>query len=249
MVVWALAALTGCSIFSSSAPPPKRVVVEKPRRMIKPKLQTIAYTIQVGAFATERNAAAYAQRLHTLGLEAYHFIDSDGLHKVRFERFATREAAFMRAESLRAEGVIEVFYIARAMAYDDLERATTQLRADLLKTANRFIGTQYRWGGTSVDTGLDCSGLTQTVYRLNGLELPRSARDQYQEGEQVLRDELAQGDLLFFDTNRRGEVSHVGIYCGNDTFIHAPGRGKRIQAASLSETYYRRRYLGARRYF
>lgn len=210
---------------------------------------TIAFTIQVGAFATERNAARYAAHLQRQGLEAYHFIDTDALHKVRFERFSSKEAARERAEMLRARGAIEVFYIVRAMVYDDLDSSTAQLRADLLKTAHRFIGTRYQWGGTSPETGMDCSGLTQTVYRLNGLDLPRSARQQYQKGQQVAQKELAQGDLLFFDTERRGYVSHVAIYRGDNTFIHAPGRGKRIQVASLSEGYFKQRYLGARRYF
>ena len=250
VTAWIVTVFAGCAFFASTAPPPaKPAAVEKPRRPIKHRLETIAFTIQVGAFATERNAARYARRLQQQGLDSYHFIDTDGLHKVRFERFSSKEAARDRAETLRARGVIEVFYIARAMVYDDLDSATTQLRADLLKTAHRFIGTRYQWGGTSAETGLDCSGLTQTVYRLNGLDLPRSARQQYQEGDQVAQAELAQGDLLFFDTNRRGDVSHVGIYRGDNTFIHAPGRGKRIQVASLSETYFRQRYLGARRYF
>ena len=88
-----------------------------------------------------------------------------------------------------------------------------------------------------------------TVYRLNGLELERNSRAQFQAGSQVLRDELQAGDLVFFATGRSGRVSHVGIYSGRNTFVHAPGQGKEIRIASLSDGYFKTRYVGARRYF
>jgi cell wall-associated NlpC family hydrolase len=88
-----------------------------------------------------------------------------------------------------------------------------------------------------------------TVYRLNGLELPRRAIAQYRTGEPVARQSLREGDLVFFATGRRGQVSHVGIYAGQGKFIHAPGRGKSIRTASLDNGYFRSRYKGARRYF
>ena len=88
-----------------------------------------------------------------------------------------------------------------------------------------------------------------TVYRLNGLELPRSARAQFGAGTPVSRSAARQGDLVFFATGRGGRVSHVGIYTGGGEFIHAPGRGKTIRTASLDSAYFRARYKGARRYF
>ncbi|MGD8242043.1 MAG: NlpC/P60 family protein [Desulfobacterales bacterium] len=209
-------------------------------------LPTIHYTIQVGAFSTVERAARYADRLAAAGLDAYHFIDRDGLSKVRFERFATKAGARRRAALLRARGVIEDFYIVHPGAAAGRRQA---LPDKLVRTANRFIGAPYRWGGTSARSGFDCSGLTMTVYRLNGLELPRSARAQFDAGTPVSPNAVRQGDLVFFATGRSGRVSHVGIFTGGGEFIHAPGRGKTIRIASLGSDYFRSRYKGARRYF
>ena len=87
-----------------------------------------------------------------------------------------------------------------------------------------------------------------TVYRLNGLELPRNSRAQFQAGHPISRDDLQPGDLVFFATGSRSRVSHVGLYSGSGEFIHAPGKGKTIRSASLSNNYFKSRYAGARRY-
>jgi cell wall-associated NlpC family hydrolase len=87
------------------------------------------------------------------------------------------------------------------------------------------------------------------VYQLNGLELPRTSRDQWLAGRPVDRDEMSRGDLVFFATRGGRSISHVGIYLGADRFLHAPGRGSTIQTASLSSDYYKERYVGARSYF
>jgi len=87
-----------------------------------------------------------------------------------------------------------------------------------------------------------------TVYRLNGLNLPRSSRQQWKAGKPVLRGQLSKGDLVFFATSGWKKVSHVGIYKGNNKFIHASGSGNKIRTDSLSGKYYKRRYVGARTY-
>jgi cell wall-associated NlpC family hydrolase len=116
----------------------------------------------------------------------------------------------------------------------------------IVRTASRFRGVRYRWGGSS-RSGFDCSGFTRFVYRHQaGVELPHSASAQFRRGVPVPRDQLQPGDLVFFQTYRRG-ASHVGIYIGNGKFIHASSAGRRVQVDSLDEGYYRRRYLGARR--
>ncbi len=213
------------------------------------RLPGILFTIQVGAFSSTERAARFAAGLISQGLDAYYFIDTDRLFKVRFERYQTREAARARAVALKAGGVIDDFFIVQPVpgAYRiDPENA---LRDSIVSTARRFIGTSYRWGGESAQRGFDCSGLTMTVYRLNGLELPRNSRSQFDAGEPTPRDALKPGDLVFFATGRKGRVSHVGVYSGRGQFIHAPGEGRRIQAASLDSRYFRKRYMGARRYF
>jgi cell wall-associated NlpC family hydrolase len=114
----------------------------------------------------------------------------------------------------------------------------------VLQSAAEFLGRPYRFG--SEGKAFDCSGFVQTVFAKIGIELPRSAREQFSQGERVGRDELEPGDLVFFHTYRR-TASHVGIYVGDDKFVHAATRGGQVQVDSLSDAYYARRYLGARR--
>ena len=211
-------------------------------------LPVIAFTIQVGAFSTVERASDYADRLAAFGLDTYYFIDTDGLCKVRFDRFETKAQARRRAEALRQGGIIDDFYIVQPRPPGQRRDERERLKESLVQTARRFIGTPYRWGGASARLGFDCSGLTMTVYRLNGLELPRNSRSQFQAGRPVPRDALEKGDLVFFATGKRNRVSHVGIYSGRGTFIHAPGTGKTIRTASLSSRYFQDRYAGARRY-
>jgi len=87
-----------------------------------------------------------------------------------------------------------------------------------------------------------------TVYHLNGLDLPRSSKEQFRVGVPVSRGRLLRGDLVFFSTSGGATISHVGIYAGKNRFIHAPGRGKQIRIESLSKRYYKSRYAGARTY-
>lgn len=109
------------------------------------------------------------------------------------------------------------------------------------------LGTPYRVGGLSPHTGFDCSGLVAYVYREGaGLALPRNTLDLSLLGQPVERAALRPGDLVFYNTQRR-EYSHVGIYLGEDRFIHAPTSGGEVRVESLRADYWVRRYNGARR--
>jgi cell wall-associated NlpC family hydrolase len=184
-------------------------------------------------------------------LDAYYFIDDDGFNKVRFGRHRDKASARQRALELQAQGIVDSFYIVAPGETTRRHKRDPQatLRDGLVRTAKRYIGTPYRWGGESARTGFDCSGLTMTVYRLNGLNLPRSSRAQFDAGTPISRRALQKGDLVFFYTGRKGRVSHVGIYTGGGNFIHAPKRGKSIRISAMSSDYYRKRFMGARRYF
>ncbi len=116
------------------------------------------------------------------------------------------------------------------------------------RTAERFVGIPYRWGGDTVVDGMDCSGFVRAVYNLCGVNIPRTSREQYQTGEPVGRDELRDGDLVFFGDSA-DSIHHVGIYVGNGRFVHAPKRGDDIKISSLAEAYYAREFVGAKRYF
>lgn len=110
-----------------------------------------------------------------------------------------------------------------------------------------YLGTPYRFGGLSPRTGFDCSGLVAYVYREGaGLALPRNTFDLSRLGEPVERGALRPGDLVFYNTQRR-DYSHVGIYLGEDRFVHAPTSGGEVRVENLRADYWVRRYNGARR--
>ena len=113
------------------------------------------------------------------------------------------------------------------------------------KTAYSFLGARYRFGGNS-RTALDCSSFTQQVFREQKVSLPRTAREQFYVGNEVMRGDLQKGDLVFFQTYARFP-SHVGIYLGNRKMIHASSRDRRVVISSMDTPYYTSRFLGARR--
>ena len=232
--------LTVCYLFGCSHTPATPSV--KPASPVP--LPSIHYTIQVGAFSNMDNAVRFTEKLRKQDVNAYHFLHSSGLYKVRFGNFSSRKAAVDRAKALYSAGIIRNFYIVAPRNY-----STAHLRDKILRTADSFIGVPYRWGGESVEEGFDCSGFTMTVYRLNGLDLPRSSRSQWNAGMPVERAMLQKGNLVFFHTSGRGKISHVGIYVGNGQFIHAPGKGKKVRRSSLNNRYYKTRYAGAKTYF
>jgi cell wall-associated NlpC family hydrolase len=117
---------------------------------------------------------------------------------------------------------------------------------DVREVSQRYLGVTYRYGGTNPSAGLDCSGFVQIVFAELGLKLPRTSALQFQAGIAVDRENLTEGDLVFFDTLGRG-VSHVGIYLGDDQFIHAASNPGKVTISSLSEKYWQPKYLGARR--
>lgn len=116
-----------------------------------------------------------------------------------------------------------------------------KVRLKVLRTARSMIGTPYRYGG-SAPGGFDCSGLVFYSYKKAGVTIPRTSQDQYRKVKRVANDKLLPGDLLFFQTRGRG-VSHVGIYQGGNTFIHAPVPGKRVSRDSVNNPYWKKHFI------
>ena len=117
----------------------------------------------------------------------------------------------------------------------------------LISDALGLVGIRYRRGGKDAETGFDCSGFVGYLFRERlGLDLPRTSRDISRAGEPVEKSELEPGDLVFFNTMRRA-FSHVGIYLGNNQFVHSPRSGYAVRVEDMSERYWAKRYNGARR--
>jgi len=116
-------------------------------------------------------------------------------------------------------------------------------------SAHKFLGHRYVWGAVGPNT-FDCSGFTSYVYRKQGISIPRTAFEHFRSGSKVDKNELKSGDLVFFDTAKKmtGKVNHVGMYIGNNQFIHASSAKHKVVIGILASGFYNNRFMGARRY-
>ena len=118
---------------------------------------------------------------------------------------------------------------------------------DLLMQAMSLIGVAYRFGGTSPETGLDCSGFIQYIFRKSlRVNLPRTSAEMARMGRMIEPEELVPGDLVFYNT-RGFQYSHVGLYLGGNKFIHSPRTGKSVEIVNMGSSYWKTRFNGARR--
>lgn len=229
-----------------------------------PGISRIGYSIQVGAFSEVRNAERLTAKLQEKGIEAFYFKRDNGLYAVRFGDFSLRNEARKAAHKLVSEQIIDTYFIAppQKKAIEALPRQTggekieplpkTERTDDMgfiaARTAERFVGIPYRWGGNTVVDGMDCSGFARAVYNLCGVNIPRTSAEQFRIGRKIDRDELADGDLVFFGDSEH-QITHVGIYVGESRFVHAPKRGEDIKISLLAGNGFAKKFMGGRRYF
>lgn len=231
------------------------------------------YAIQFGAFSDIGNAERLVRRLNERKIDAFYFRKENGLYAVRFGDYPTREEAVQVADRLVRERLITSYFIDNPKRIRGLtpvvpeirkapppqivspgSTATSPSRGDrgmgeiAARTAERFVGIPYRWGGDTVVDGMDCSGFVRAVFSLCGVTIPRTSAEQFRTGREVDRDDLQDGDLLFFGSSP-SKVNHVGIYVGKGKFVHAPRRGEEIRISEIDDEYFARRFVGARRYF
>jgi cell wall-associated NlpC family hydrolase len=151
-----------------------------------------------------------------------------------FDRFIADKGLMTRLE--------DVSHKVADRAHNVADRAS-----NLVLNAMGFLGVPYKRGGNSADTGFDCSGFVRAMYEQTvGLLLPRRADQQAAATQIIDKKELQPGDLVFFNTMRRS-FSHVGIYVGDNKFIHAPRSGAEIRVEDMGVAYWARRFNGARR--
>lgn len=133
------------------------------------------------------------------------------------------------------------------LAFPAFAQEAEQHRLSLIERATSWIGVSYRFGGTSEAKGFDCAGFVRRVFSTIGIELPRSAATQFHEGCVVALDELQPGDLVFFKNTYKRGISHVGIYLGENRFIHAASRRKSVVVDRLDAPYFMSHFAGGRR--
>lgn len=137
------------------------------------------------------------------------------------------------------------FYLIGGEKETNTKKITLYDREGIVEISKRYIGFPYKSGGNTPE-GFDCSGFTQYVYKKAGYSLPRTTVDQYNLLEPVKIPK--KGDLVFFSIYNN-KVSHVGIYIGDFQFIHSPRTGKKVEIADLRNSYWKKHYIGARKFF
>lgn len=163
----------------------------------------------------------------------------------------------MQKKNVLGAAVIACAFMVKAALADEPAAPPVEVRTDapretsriqkLISDALDLVGIRYRRGGTDADTGFDCSGFVGYLFRERlGLALPRTSRDISRTGEPVEKSELEPGDLVFFNTMRRA-FSHVGIYLGDNQFVHSPRSGYAVRVEDMTDRYWAKRYNGARR--
>jgi cell wall-associated NlpC family hydrolase len=198
--------------------------------LVTAPISQAATLLKVGSSGS--SVQALQTDLKTLG---YNPGPIDGIYGIKTKAAVT---AFQQNAKLQADGIYG------PLTQQALTR--TLKTPKILSTAQIYLGTPYLWGG-STPSGFDCSGFTQFVFAKNGINLPRISRDQYNVGTPVAFNDLQPGDLVFFSFTSNGQVSHVGIYLGDNQFISAT-TSKGVIISSFSP-YWKNAYVGAKRVY
>ncbi|GAB6153385.1 NlpC/P60 family protein [Desulfosporosinus burensis] len=151
---------------------------------------------------------------------------------------------FQKDNGLTVDGLVGPM-TAKSLNTVFLEKQRQKKISDILSTSKQYLGVKYQWGGSTPQTGFDCSGFVSYVFSQNGITLPRISRDQYTVGSGVAFENLQPGDLVFFSFAGNGVVDHDGIYLGGGQFINASSsKGVTVYAIG---PYWKSVYVGARR--
>jgi cell wall-associated NlpC family hydrolase len=249
----ALALLLGLPVASSPAPAKK--AADPGARRVPGGAKTERYAVQAGdtlyalarARGTSVRAVMAANGLRRSALSIGQILRLPPEARIAPEQASTQTRPSDLFETDPAESQ-ELEFLSEGDSLRYLpENKSPTLRERLVDTARQLLGTRYRRSGTSEMLGFDCSGLVQNVYRRFGIDLPRSSREQIKLGDEVTRDRLEKGDLVFFSSARRKTPNHVAIYVGENQILHALSGARKVVATPTDSSWFRRRFLGARR--
>lgn len=194
------------------------------------------------AFLASASTSALATPLQDFELEAFHVDASSAIVS-----YAMPSTGAVLAAPATASNPVASNPIAAATDAGPAPTSTSRLRRLLADFSMTLRDIRYRRGGSDPKTGFDCSGFVRYVYQHSlGAILPGNSASQFDAGANVARSDMKIGDLVFFRTHGK-RVSHVGIYLGDNRFIHSPSTGKRVSVSSLDEAYWAHRFAGARR--
>jgi peptidoglycan endopeptidase LytE len=227
------------------------------------KTESLDYTVNSGdslykiakSFHTTVNALKAANGLKSSRLQIGRVLKVPAAGNVAAEAppavtVAERDPAESPAAELPEKNVSEAIAAGEAAKpaaeEGNLEESELPLRERLVAAGLKMLGIRYRYSGTSEKTGLDCSALVRNLFSKFNITLPRSSREQYKQGEKVDRANLQAGDLVFFASSGK-TPTHVGIYIGNNQFLHAARKARQVVVSDLDKLWYKTRYLGARR--
>jgi peptidoglycan DL-endopeptidase CwlO len=215
------------------------------QRKVKLKRARAAQAREVAQRA-ERRSSIEAQMQERERMLASIRSEIEALEAAEARRQARLEAqARERVAALvqnRQEQTLEAQVDATAAAESEITAAAPAAQyGGVVGIAMQYLGVPYRWGGAD-PSGFDCSGFAMYVYAKVGVSLPHHAASQYGMGSPVSRDQLAPGDLVFFNG-----LGHMGIYVGGGQFIHAPHTGDVVKISNLSDSWYAQTWVGARR--
>ncbi len=209
--------------------------------------------IQAGVFRYKEEAVNQQSYLASRNYPVT--LNVNGHYRIIVGPYENKETADFTVSKLLSEENISASLIDETNAEKITESSGVQeieisdeVLGELVNVAFDFLGVSYKYGGMDVEKGIDCSYFMQKVYKSLGTVLPRTSNLQFRIGKKVKRDELIPGDLVFFRRYiKSSRIGHVGMYIGNDEFIHASYGAKKVTISSLNETYFRKRFSGARR--
>jgi len=233
-----------------------RSLIEKQSWCEKDKIFVNTTTILIGPYEFEKATEIKNLVITQMNLPANLCIQMAD-DKIVENISLTEETDFYSDENGEIDYDVVTSSLSKELNEDTLKMYNDEKIKKIIRSALKLYSTPYKWGGTNVDKGIDCSFFVKFVFSELGINLPRTSREQFKIGKPIDKEELQCGDLVFFKKVKykkvKGKIkkyeyiNHVGIYLTNNEFIHATRGSKKVTISSLEEEYYKLHYAGARR--